>query len=835
MAAIGQIKIIGHNPRICFYDNGTTVCDKNHKIGNYGICVSQSIGTVNSTSEFFQPDYSICSNDYSATYSSGSSILCRGFSVEGSTYQISYGSRESGDYIEIRESGATSLDWVALKSLVLSSNANSIVVWSNSIAGNTYAYLEADAIVGRQNFLQLDSGWILRGEEVTSDYFVYDIFSMAVILQPYMLMPKISTLYTIASSGPVESSHWQIIEPYKGTINNPSSELYENPVEICVGDLSKPTLENISPIQYSELNSFGDIIEFDIVDAIGGVEKSSVYITVSGNLSTQPEGINIVEAGVSSTPQASFDGYAGRYSFTYIPTNDWEQNETVSITVTGTDIVPISPQTGAAFSCYTGDPNPFGYDWTYQVRAQSSMGATIVAVADSESPYLENIYPTPYFGHLASESFISFNIKDDLAGVDIDTLSIYIDDVPVVSYGLPLGSNITISGDKNNYNFLYTNLVGFGYGSRVNVRVVVSDLYAVSPNTLDYSYYFDVVDDSTVRFENFYPSVGITWNPEAVDIEVDVIDSVYDIDVSDLYLSINGNVVPAFSSPIYGIRNIIATLSGVVDSDNGHLPVSGLSLLGTCISGASFSGVSTDGAYISGGQVIDGFAYGTSVSGYPIPYDESGPDYLISSYVSDGYVVSGTLQTALVSGTNWDGKYTNSTITGVEVCPIYASDVTASGVSVSGTVGRNLSYHPPNDFNYEGTISVLVHGTNLSSSSPITREVVYQLFHGYNIKAFDREFGYSSRVNVYIEAHNTKEFTNHVSQGYYFDTIDEPSCDMSASIVGIAPWEDLAASINPQAPVHKYGKTMEVQIYVEDEEGNALGPYTYTYTIEDSP
>lgn len=836
MAATGQVKIIGQNPRICIYDNGTTICDAGHKLHNPGICVSQSIGIVNSTDETFQPTYSICIDDFLALTNSYSGVLNRGFSISGYTRNVLVEGAESADFVHVRSIGAESSNWIALKSLILTPHTNSIYVWSNSVTGNIFVYQDSQSILGIQKLLQLDSGYILKGPDVTSDYFVYDIFSAAVVLQPYMLMPKISSAYTIAAASAPTASHWQVIDPFKSNTTNPSLDPYaapyDNPAEICVGDLVKPVLENISPVEYSELNAVDDNITFDIVDAIGGVEKSSVYITVSGSLSTQPEGVNIVDAGVPQTVQASLTGYAGRYSFSYNPTNDWAQNETVTVTVTGTDIVPISPQTGAEFSCYSGDPNPFGYNWTYQIVAQSDMVAYITAIADTDAPYLDSILPTPYFGHQADESDISFYIKDDLSGVDINTLFIYINDIPVVSNGVAAGSNISITGDKNSYYFSYVNTGGFGYGSRVTVRVVVDDLYATSPNTLDYSYYFDVIDDSSLQFNNFYPEIGITWNPEAVDIQIDVTDYVYDVDVSDLYLSINGIEVFALATQLYGNRNIIQTVSGVVYPYNGHLQVEGLDFIDTCVSGASFYGVDVYGTVISGGQIVSGFGYGNTVSGYPAPYNLSGPDYLLSSYILDGTVLSGTLQTTLVSGVNWDGKYTGSTITGVDVCPFYATEVTASGVSVSGTVGRRLSYHPPNDFEYSGAINVLAHATNLNSLSPITREVVYQLFHGYNVKAFDREYGYSSRVNVYIEAYNLKEFSDYVAQGFYFETIDKPSSDMTGSITGIAPWEDLTASIEPQAPVHKYGKTMEVQLYVEDEEGNALGPYTFNYTIE---
>jgi len=570
-----------------------------------------------------------------------------------------------------------------------------------------------------------------------------------------------------------------------------------------------------------------------VVDAIGGVNKSTVDITVSGSVTTQPEGVDIVSAG-TPVAQASFNGTDARYSFIYTPTNDWDYNETITITVTGTDNVP-DDDGGDPFSCYTGDPNQFGHEWSYRIEDHDDLSVYINAVADPEPPYVDNTSPTRWLGGVNSTDDVSFYLLDDHAGVDLSSVFVYINGVAIVSYGEVVGTATNITPVTGGYFIYYTNSSGFSYGSRVVVRAVASDLYVSAPNTLDYSYYFDVVGTDTIRIEGFYPDVGITTDPELVDIRVDVIDGVYDIDESDLYLSINGTVVPADLEGLYGNRGLTtasgyefitgSTISGaeLFDVDVNHVNISGSVV--TVTSGILPLPHSISDGYFGEGQITD----------LSVPYDLTTSGTVVSGTILDGYLTTGILSSALVSGVNWDGSYEDSTLTGVDFSTLYATDVTISGTVISGTIGYRMSYHPPNDFDYSGAINVLVHGTNLSSLAPVTLEQVYQIFHGYNVKVYDKTFRHGSRVNVYLGAENTESFKNRLDYGYYFETIDQPSNDLTATIVGIAPWEDLGADITPQGPVHRYGETVQVEVYVEDIEGNALGPYTFSYTIEEAP
>ncbi len=818
----GTAKIVGVDPYICIHDNGTTICDRGHKISTIGRCRSQSLGKSNSTDATFQPTYSICTVNYERLGNS-KHISNISNSVLG-THKVGKATTESGIAFSI------------LQSLTVSKSES---LYTKDISIDNYAYpliivnyIDDDGPISHnsatvssvQKVLQRDSGWVTRTEDSFSDLYSLDIFGFATVLQPYYYTLKKQTDVKV-NKVTLNYGTGHVIASGVGTSEPGSTG--ENPADICVGDQTAPTLENISPVGSSTLNTNLEQVSFDVVDAIGGVKLSSLYITVSGSDTTQSGGYNVVDAGVVQVPEyATLAGTQTRYSFSYAPSNSWQQNEQVTITITGSDNKPLD-EDDEEFVC-SGSVNTFYDSWSYKVENTEDFTAGITAIADSGAPYLESILPIPYLGYTDDTSDLSFNLKDDLSGVDINTVNIYINSVQVIQNGVSLVSAAVITGTPNVYIFNYTNPSAFVYGSRVFVRVVADDLYATSPNSLDYTYYFDVVSDSTVSFDNFVPEVGITWNPELLNIEVDVTDSVYDIDVSGLYLSINGDSCDSTLTPLYGNRDLTSTVSGVDY-------ICGTILDNTVITVATVDGVTVSGSDIYGGSISVGELGVGFMDIFPSPFSSTSISSTISGTVYEGTLTSGTVDTVLVSGVNWDGAYTGSTITGVDLSAVYAVDVCTSGTVISGTIGQHLSYHPTIDFYYQGAINVLVHGTNLSAVSPVTRETVYQLLYGYNIKSFDRTFNRDSRVNVYINAYNSEDFQNSLSYGFYFETIDRSSNNLTASITGIAPWEDLSASIVPQAPVHMYGKLMEVILYAEDLEGNALGPYIFSYTVEDSP
>ncbi|KKK61380.1 hypothetical protein LCGC14_3014910, partial [marine sediment metagenome] len=362
----------------------------------------------------------------------------------------------------------------------------------------------------------------------------------------------------------------------------------------------------------------------------------------------------------------------------------------------------------------------------------------------------------------------------------------YINGDVVVSGGVPLFNNISFTGSLNNYLFTYSNTAGFDYGDRVIVRVVADDLAPTGVNSLDTTYYYDIITDSTLIIENFYPLVGITPDPGLINISVDIVDNTYDVDESALYLSVNGTTVSSTVTSFYGNRALTTVVSGMVSISGTSLDdavLSGVTIVGTSIAGgiplvtdgdmetagvgawiakdatltkeitnpyegtqllrvtgdelawaqqtlpvtagqkyrlrgwsrsdgfnqsvylvgslwidATTStswqeqdtiftwagapllllGFDDDPGYVEfdavsvteepeaeteciGGQLLVGSGSRGLITNFPAPFDLTLSGELISAYFYEGAVISGSVDTALVAGVNWDGNTTNST------------------------------------------------------------------------------------------------------------------------------------------------------------------------------
>ena len=124
------------------------------------------------------------------------------------------------------------------------------------------------------------------------------------------------------------------------------------------------------------------------------------------------------------------------------------------------------------------------------------------------------------------------------------------------------------------------------------------------------------------------------------------------------------------------------------------------------------------------------------------------------------------------------------------------------------------------------------HSENNNSTSPVILDELYQLYCGYRVLKHKPELGFIQTVSVFTRAVNTELIQQNLSSSYVFTTHIQPTEDINAALVAKVPWSDLSGSIDVNAPTQSYGETIEVELYVEDEEGNALGPYTFNYTIE---
>jgi hypothetical protein len=205
---------------------------------------------------------------------------------------------------------------------------------------------------------------------------------------------------------------------------------------------------------------------------------------------------------------------------------------------------------------------------------------------------------------------------------------------------------------------------------------------------------------------------------------------------------------------------------------------------------------------------------------------------VVSGTFVAGEVVSGVFMDTLVSGVNWDGRYENATVSGISIGALGLLDGCVLGATLSGIVGYDVSVHPSNDFCFGEPVHTSICGINKNDVAPVIRNEVFTLYYGYRLLENKYEMRHGERVSVFARAVNTELLRNTLSETYSFTVGQAPYSDMPARLVAKVPWADLPASVLVHAPTHSYGELIEVEFYIEDKAGNALGPYVFHYTIE---
>ena len=120
-------------------------------------------------------------------------------------------------------------------------------------------------------------------------------------------------------------------------------------------------------------------------------------------------------------------------------------------------------------------------------------------IPDYKSPYLDNLSPSREQSNVDIDTDIYFEIKDTGAGVDIDSLEMYVNSRVAVPTSI-------IKVSDYHYKVTYNPTTNFFYGKRIEVGVVVDDL-SDNDNWLNDRYAFYTADSEGVYFTNFEPEM----------------------------------------------------------------------------------------------------------------------------------------------------------------------------------------------------------------------------------------------------------------------------------------------------------------------------------------
>jgi|GEM_PF-1000147 len=316
-----------------------------------------------------------------------------------------------------------------------------------------------------------------------------------------------------------------------------------------IADDDPPVVSNRDPDNAATSVSRSDNVEFDLTDAVSGVDWSSVTVDIEGTDYTQASGqwsrsgdtvtINpssdwaygqVINVTIDATDNNSNVMTQDVYSFTVIEDNDPPvvSNESpadgdtgvsltadvvfdltdavsgvdwssVTVGVEGTDYTQSDGEWSRSTNTVT--INPSG-NWSYGQVVNVTIDATdnnsntmtqvvysFTADIDNQPPQIASRTPAASATNQAPSTNVVFNITDDKSGVDLSTLSVVVEGVTYTQGD----AEMSISGTSTNYTVTIDPASDFDRGQEVNVTIDADDLEGNSM-TQDV-YLFDVVEN----------------------------------------------------------------------------------------------------------------------------------------------------------------------------------------------------------------------------------------------------------------------------------------------------------------------------------------------------
>lgn len=474
-------------------------------------------------------------------------------------------------------------------------------------------------------------------------------------------------------------------------------------------------------------------------------------------------------------------------------------------------------------------------------------GGEDICVGDEEPPFITYVEPAASGTHVRPQNqIVEFLLADAVGGVDISTVDIDLTSqttsgtIPLVTGGTDqTGGNVAIIGDPSSYRFRYTPPFLWARNDIVTVSISGSDTVplvdgnpffcgASSVNTFIGDLWFQVANEddlgatlnvigdvSPPYISQAIPASGTSDNNVFTNVTIKIADDLTGVDLGNLFVNIDGKQLVNAGVP--------TTEETVVAGSPAEFTI-------TYSPESAFSYGSTSTVTVTAQDRV-----------------ETGSPNVLSSIYSFSFVDAGTLiienfEPAPGTHHNLDSVDIKVDIRddsyGVDSDQTFfvINDTIVSGTKTPLASGIQMVYHPPNDFAYDEPIRVTVHGTNANTLAPVVKESFFTLFYGNRLLYFNEApYEHDSSVDVYVRARNIERFYKDLSTGYFFTTYTQPQDNLGASIVAINPQVDLPATLTVVGPEHRYGETVTVEFSVEDLDGHFLGPYVFTYTIENKP
>lgn len=326
---------------------------------------------------------------------------------------------------------------------------------------------QVEEFEGESTLRQLgDFKCLTETEAPTHDTFKYE--------EPYTLMHAISGTYSLQLSQLKLSSHTHWVDgtdyDYLWTYTALDQFIFvedaipkfwsvKNPIDTNIWIRLRPYAYSLSPTT----------AKMFVREVWWGGDTG--YVDVSGQLTKQ-----------------TFDAGGGvlGLELTYNPAQDFHYNSIVYVVIEVYDIAP--------------SPNRITTSYWFEV------------IPDYKAPYLENLSPSREQDNVNVDTDIYFEIKDDGAGVDIDTLELYVNSRIVSPTNI-----VIVKVSDNHYKVTYTPPTNFFFDKRVTVGVIVDDLTEYD-NYLNDRYAFYTPESDNILFTEFLPGACKRGLPRFQDV-----------------------------------------------------------------------------------------------------------------------------------------------------------------------------------------------------------------------------------------------------------------------------------------------------------------------------
>ncbi|MCI0692960.1 gliding motility-associated C-terminal domain-containing protein [candidate division KSB1 bacterium] len=235
-------------------------------------------------------------------------------------------------------------------------------------------------------------------------------------------------------------------------------------------------------------------IMVEVRDANPGVDSSRITMAVNG---------------VIVKPQIT--GIPSTYTLRYKPAAPFRDNQTVQVRISARDLA--SP------------PNQMTPDDIY----------SFTTVSDNEPPFTLDHFPARNATNVPPDTDIRIEVRDELAGVDRNSLTMQVDGQPV---------SPTVTPVPQGFLLQYKPVQNFRYNATVQVVVRARDLAqpanVMTPDTLRFSIIRDVEPPFTTDHQ---PAKGSSNASPNTNIVLHVRDLVAGVDLSAIVMTVNGATV----------------------------------------------------------------------------------------------------------------------------------------------------------------------------------------------------------------------------------------------------------------------------------------------------